>query len=292
VLKDGSFGGDNYGDFSKGIQCHESEVDNTMQLIKIVREDRPDIILTNFQTHPHRTGGSKKYDVSSDIVGAYRDAMEDALGCKVIYFTGGSGNVNPTSRISEENIYKDYIEHGKAMAQTAMQAQYEPLSTGKVQAAYRLVEVQVNHDYDEYANDLRHHYNRWSNGELDKATFLEVVNALFPFQINSTYHANAIYNNSKRPKTETFTVFTVSFGDVGFAVAPYEMFDTNGTFIKENSPFPVTFVAECANGANGYFPSELSWDNRGYEVDTCRYVKGTAEALADNYAEMLKELYQ
>ena len=92
-------------------------------------------------------------------------------------------------------------------------------------------------------------------------------------------------------KEASFVIGAVSFGDVGFAWAPYEMFDTNGSFIKENSPFPVTFVAECANGGNGYFPSSLAWDNAGYEVDTCKYVKGTAEELADNYVAMLDQLY-
>jgi hypothetical protein len=92
-------------------------------------------------------------------------------------------------------------------------------------------------------------------------------------------------------REQSFDIGAVSFGDVGFACAPYEMFDTNGTFIKENSPFPVTFVAECANGGNGYFPSALAWENGGYEVDTCRYVKGTAEELADGFVSMLTDLY-
>ena len=112
-----------------------------------------------------------------------------------------------------------------------------------------------------------------------------------PYGIHSPYHANAIISKANKGTSDSFEIFAVSFGDVGFACAPYEMFDTNGTFIKENSPFPITFVAECANGANGYFPSEIAWDNNGYEVDTCKYMKGTAEALADRYVAMLETLY-
>ena len=120
---------------------------------------------------------------------------------------------------------------------------------------------------------------------------MTVTNAYQQYGINGPYHANAIVSKAAKGKSDSFEIFAVSFGDVGFACAPYEMFDTNGTFIKENSPFPVTFVAECANGANGYFPSELAWDNNGYEVDTCKYMKGTAEKLADRYVAMLESLY-
>lgn len=291
VLKDGTFGGDNYGDFSVGIEGHESEVDNTMQLVKVVREGRPDIILTNFQTHPHRTGGSKKYDVSADIVGAYRTALSEALGCQVMYFTGGSGNVNPTSRIQEENIYPDYLSHGNAMALAAQQADYQPLSIGKVQAVSRDVEAQVNHTYDEYADILKAQHKRWNDGELSTAQFNELANTLVPFKINSPYHANAIYNNSKRSATETFTIYAFSFGDVSFIGAPYEMFDHNGLQIKEDSPFAMTIVGTCCNGGMGYLPSALGFQNGGYSVDTTRYVGGTAEQMVENFTEMLRELY-
>ena len=68
------------------------------------------------------------------------------------------------------------------------------------------------------------------------------------------------------------------------------MFDTNGTFIKENSPKKMTIVATCANGGNGYFPSEIAWEHGGYEPDTTRYVRGSAENLANIYVDLLTQL--
>ena len=292
VLKDGTFGGDNYGDFSVGIEGHESEVDNTMQLVKFVREGKSDVILTNFQTHPHRTGGSKKYNVSADIVGAYRDAMAESLGAKVVYITGGSGNVNPTSRIPEENIYPDYLTHGQAMAQAAMEAQYTPLSGGKVQVATQKVVVKINHTNDQYAAILKEYHNLWNNGELTTAEFNKIANEVVPIKINSPYHANAIYNNSRRAQGESFTIYALSFGDVAFIGAPYEMFDHNGVEIKDNSPFAMTIIGTCTNGAMGYLPSYLGFRNGGYSVDTTRYERGTAEQMVRNYGHMLKELYE
>lgn len=78
--------------------------------------------------------------------------------------------------------------------------------------------------------------------------------------------------------------------DSGVAVVPYEMFDTNGMYIKENSPFQMTFVATCANGGYGYFPSLVACKNGGYEPDTGKYEHGSAEILADLYVQMLKDL--
>ena len=70
----------------------------------------------------------------------------------------------------------------------------------------------------------------------------------------------------------------IAIGDsVAFAGAPYEMFDTNGMQVKAASPFPMTFMCAYTNGAFGYIPSIDAFPNRGYEVDTTRYVAGTGE---------------
>ena len=60
----------------------------------------------------------------------------------------------------------------------------------------------------------------------------------------------------------------------------------------------ITFVGKTAdarisitrNGANGYIPSAIAWDNGGYEVDNCRFQKGIGEELAEQYVQMLTEL--
>ena len=81
VLEDGTFAGDNYGHFKlSAIAGHESEPDRELQLVKLLRQGKPDVILANFQMHPHRAGGSKKYLMSADIIGAFREEMEQTQG--------------------------------------------------------------------------------------------------------------------------------------------------------------------------------------------------------------------
>ena len=55
IMNDGSYAGDNYGSSASGYAAHESDGDRQLQLVKFTRDGGKDIILTNFQTHPHRT---------------------------------------------------------------------------------------------------------------------------------------------------------------------------------------------------------------------------------------------
>ena len=110
----------------------------------------------------------------------------------------------------------------------------------------------------------------------------------YGIKLNSPYHASAIVSRAGMADSKSFPIRAFSFGDVGLVAFPGEQFDTNGKFIKDNSPFEMTIIATKANGENGYFPSQFAFDvSGGYECDTTTYVPGTAERLADQYLEML-----
>ena len=291
ICNDGTYCGDNFGDSSSGLAGHASQADPELQMVKFTREGDNDVYIANFQTHPHQTGGSSKYDLSADIVGEFRAAMEQELGCEIAYFTGAGGNINSRSRIEAENQTKDWKEWGKRMAKYAQSVEYTEVATGKVQAASFEFEAKINHADDQWAtlgSDLR---NRWNKGEITTAQVKELSAAAgFPF--NSPYHAGAVASRASMGNSSSFIIQAFSFGEVGFVSAPYEMFDTSGMYIKENSPFAMTIIAECSNGGNGYFPSQFAFDvSGGYECDTTKYVPGTAERLADQYLEMLEAQY-
>ena len=288
ICNDGTYCGDNFGDSSSGYAGHASQADPQLQLIKFTREGDKDIYLTNFQTHPHQTGGSAKFDLSADVVGEYRIAMEKALDCEVLYLSGAGGNINSRSRITEENATPDWRAWGVKMAEYAQQVEFTELNTGKVQASEQEFEALINHADDALAaicSDLR---NRWNSGEITTAELKE-IGLSYGVKLNSPYHADAIASRASMGRSGKFTITAYSFGDVGLAAFPGEQFDTNGKFIKENSPFAMTIVATKANGENGYFPSEFAFGHGSYEVDTTKYVVGTAEKLADTYVAMLTE---
>ena len=79
-------------------------------------------------------------------------------------------------------------------------------------------------------------------------------------------------------------------GDLSFISAPYEMFSSSGQYIKENAPFPMTFIVSCCNNTNDYMADENTFQYDVYEVNTRRFAKGAAEELARNFVDMLTQL--
>jgi hypothetical protein len=85
-------------------------------------------------------------------------------------------------------------------------------------------------------------------------------------------------------------ISTASIGDVAFVAASYEMFDTNGKFVKDNSPFEMTFVSSCTNGSNSYIPTKPTFEYGGYEVESSVVAAGSAEQIADAMVGALNKL--
>lgn len=293
VMSDGSYAGDNFGDWTQTPVKHATEADNDLQLIKFIREgqttqdgkEAKNIILTNFQGHPHRGSHNLETSAHSNIVGVYRDGLEEELDCLAIYFSGASGNVNMHSKIEEENITADYKAQGKALVKYAVSAEgtYTDIDCDDVNATKMSFTGECNHSEDDRLAEAKEAYNEWLN--TGKTTLLE------KYGFESKHHAYAIMKNVELPKTQTFEIFALSFGDVGFIGAPYEMFDTNGMEIKEGSPFEMTIVATIANGGEEYIPSQFGWDHGCYEQYTSHYAAGTGELLRDAYLSMLNELH-
>ena len=268
---------------------YESEPDRDLQLLKFDRgEDKSPVMIANFQTHPHRGDSKGNYLMNANLVGAFRDEMNKKKGYDVVYLIGASGNINPETPIEEENVTANFTEQGQALARFALEVEdsYEKISGGTIKAVSASFQSEVNQADSDLLDVALEAQVLWKETNSVAAVRKEFLDD----GIHSPYHANAIINRSKLKENKSFTIWAVSFGDVGIAVAPYEMYDTNGMFIKENSPQKLTLISTCSNGGNGYFPSDLAFDHGGYEVDITTYARGAAEKLADLYVELLTEL--
>lgn len=283
----GTYVGDNYGIHS-GVTAiaHETEADNDLQVIKFDREEGKDVVIVNFQAHPHL--GAQLKMISSDIIGACRMEFEKKSDCHFAYFQGAAGNLNPSSYISSENFTNDYMAHGKELARYAISAMNNNAVTvepGPVKVVTETFTATVRKPSAEYASAAAAFMAEWNQSENREKALIAS---------GGIVHSNlAVGNMNMRNKmgdSTDFEICALSIGDLGFVIAPYEMFDTQGMFIKENSPFKMTFIMGYANDMNFYMPSELSFENGCYEVDNSYYIKGTAEALADRYVAMLQQL--
>ena len=288
VLEDGTFAGDNYGHFAESpIARHETEPDRMLQLVKFTREGGKDILMANFQGHPHKGAKYRFHHVTSDLVYHFRQQLEADTGCLSVYFSGASGNVNCTSRIPEENITADYMEHGRALAAYALEAtkHLKSVESGCVQHKKTVYVGRCNHLEDHKVEQAKIVVERWQNG----AKFAE---SLVGFEdiINSPFHATSIISKAARPETMDVELNALHFGDVAMVFAPFELYCDLGKMIKEGSPFDTTFVCCYANTIFSYMPTLLGFQNGGYGPNQSRFEPGTGEEIARQFTDLLSSL--
>ena len=290
-MDNGTFAGANYGSFSGSIKGHAYEGDDSVQVIKFARADetKKDIVLVSNPAHATAVSGTDRDMLSADIAYSVRDYVENNADCHVAYFIGAAGDQVPSSRISSEGSTNDYLIYGQRMGKyivdlmpslTKLEAGPVELETqdftGKTikEGLERLAEARI----------VREVASKYGNGAV------ETKAAVAEYNFSSVYQATAIVARNGRGETQTMTLNAMGVGELGFIFAPYEMFSENGKFVKDNSPYALTFVITCSENAQGYLPSVNGFRVECYESHVTTYERGTAESLADTFVEMLNKL--
>lgn len=298
ILEDGSYAGDNFGNFNQApIRCHVSEPDTQVQLVKFCREGGRDVLMVNWQAHPNKastrtTEHGMRYRpyASADFVGACRSYVEEKTGMHVVYFQGACGNINSRSKIKSEDAPEDHITYGQQLGATILAGleNLRPMRAGKAAAVETVYTGAVNHSEDHLlpkAEEIMRLWRQTNDPDLCKKMGS-------PYGIHSGYHAVHIVNKAAMTGPLQMNLGAAHAGELGFAILPYEMFDTNGRQIKENAPFAMTFILECANGSNSYIPSAQGFAHGCYEADSCRFQPGTGEEAADTVLALLNQLHK
>ena len=267
---------------------HKAETDPMLQVLKIQREDAPDILLMNWQAHPCRGMRISMKCVSADYIGSIRNYIEKKTDYLFAFFQGAAGNLGSSSKIPQEKLTNDMDTYGALLGERALAAlaDMQPVASGKVRGICRDVTMEVDHSDDARVEDARIVAEFWKKTNDRKATDQMAK----PYGFNSPYHATATIRRANMPATKEMEIGGIAVGDFAFTWSPYEMFCDNGAFVRENSPFPATFVLSCANGSNSYIVSKAAFDYGCYERDNRNFVRGTAEMLADSFVGILKEM--
>ncbi|MBQ3075429.1 MAG: hypothetical protein IJC26_05115 [Clostridia bacterium] len=119
-------------------------------------------------------------------------------------------------------------------------------------------------------------------------TVIEATKKEEKAELSSLQYETSIYDGRAKDggtKKVNFSAFTI--GDVGFAAAPYEMFDTNGKEVRDASPCKMTFVCSLTNGGFGYVPSAYAYPHGAYEVDISGFKQGSGEEFAQELVRLL-----
>lgn len=293
IMDDGSLCGDNAYGTGTVIERHETDADPEVGLLRIVREGGKDILISNFQAHPHLEG--KTPNLSAQTVGAIRDAVEKHLDAHSLHWQGAAGNLNTNTRIAEEKIYgsNDRVKYGEDMVTKYIAPVYDSLTkinAGPVQVREYTYVGKVNKSMNAYLIEASQvdDFMKETNDASAAAKYAHSLGV----GINSVYHARRILGNSRLPDTQNLPMVAWSFGDVGGVVNAFEMFDVTGMYIKQESPFARTFIVGYSYpGGGGYIPTAEGFENGGYEADNCIFVPGTAEEIANQYLAMLNDMH-
>lgn len=289
-VSDGGVVGENYGvlgDRTYVSHCHDA--DGQLQVIRLAREEKEDVVLVNWQVHPTRYGNTT--NASADFISPLRTRMEDKLDCKVAYFSGASGNLNPSSRIPSEVRTHKYDEMGQLLADYAIEALKNPTpaNTGDVRLALKTVTADVDKSEADMLADALMIRDLWLTTNNLNLCMEEAAKV----GLGSQWHASGIITrNTRLDDTISMEIGAFSIGDVAFVSAPYEMFDQNGVQIKQGSPFKMTFIATLCNGGNGYIASLECATHGCYGYDSRNYGSvGAAEELVTDYLGLLNALH-
>lgn len=285
--------GDNFGSTTgKTYTGHTADADPTMHLVRFTREGGQDVVMINWRAHPHFTGGSSVFNLSSDYIGPFRQAFEDQTGALFIYYQGAAGNVNEKSRISQENSTTDYRVYGALLADYAMEAldnNMTEVEPGTVEVAVTDVYGDINKTMNAYYYEAKGVQVVWS----ETNNFSQAVAAGTSGVIRSPYHANAIVANYSRTKEKDgkMELTGIAIGDyLAFVTFPGEAFDTISEYVEENSPYSMTLFIGYANHHIGYLPNRYAFSYTSYETDITRFVEGTDEIVQSAYVELLEGL--
>lgn len=288
VLDDGSLMGSAYGVQSdKRIVRHTYPGDTTIQLVRFDREEKKSILLMNLGSHATFNGNSSKLDVSADFPSPLRAYIEANSDCQVAYFLGAGGDQTPQSRFKAIAHGLNYIGYGEKIGSFVLEAQrfMQPAKPGKLQLKHMIHVGQCNRAGLERLDDAE---------KVTEIMITEGVAAATPVAkelgFASIYEARAIYGRSKLPETQDVELAALSIGEVSFIFGSFEMFSDTGRYIREHSPFYMTFIATQALNTHSYIPSDIAFEIGCYEAYASQFQQGTAKLIADTYIETLKEM--
>lgn len=260
--------------------------DETAQLLVIKREGKPEIGIVNFQVHPDVIGGC---GISADYPKFVRDTYEKLIDNSLCMFINGAqGDSNHFDLRLGENECRSGYDRARYMGRKiamSVVANYElrkKLKGDKISFAEKDVVVKYNRGAPEEIPEAKRISEEYAQTHDPKS---------IPGIAGNPYWAVAkagrIMAIEALGEERKLGISAIAVGDAVFAGFPGEPFTEAGFIVKEKSRFALTIPACCANGFEGYYPTETAYDEEGYEASAARYEKGTAEKLANELANLI-----
>ena len=240
--------------------------------------------MVNYSIHLDTVGGT---EFSADIPGHVSRMVADAIHPDffTLYFTACCGDVNHID-VNRGGSQKGHVEAariGTRLAAATLQSMDDvrPVTSVRLACDSRRVPLASYPVSEEEIVAARKLLERQRAGSQPAPSFREIVAA---------YRAIDVAQQGDKPWEAEVQVFTIG-NQAAIVSLPGEIFVELGISIRQGSPFPLTAVAELANGSIGYIPNRVAYPQGEYEVISARVAEGSGEQLVDAALNMLRALY-
>lgn len=269
---------------------HESVADPEMRVIRFCREGKKDIVMANWQAHAASDTAQRPNVLSADYVHEFRKTSEEKYGVHFAFYNGACGDVTTGSKVIGEQPYETMDELGVMLAEALGKAldNMQPANAGPIRTTKEVIHAPLKEVTEDMIAKAR---------EVVDCTDAEKRVALrIKHGFENRAEASAILNTVRRRGLYGDTIpirhVAISFGDIGFALAPFEMFHANGKQARDGSPFPMTFICANTDGGMSYVPTIEAVPHGGYEVYNSSVIPGTGERCAQTMAKLLQQTKQ
>lgn len=258
------------------------EADNTVRLVRFRRENAKDIAIVNFSTHPDVIGGDL---MSADWPGFTRRFVEaDNPDVSCLFFTGCQGDSNHYDyfKPKEQRLKGERYEHSRYMGRTvadAVKAAWDSTEevggdaiSGRIEIVYNRTNTQDIEKYDEY----KAWYSDYEAGKIEPKP-----------HITELAYASRIIKLRTSPIFRPVPLTVISIGGAAFVGFGGEAFTAYGQAVRDLAPGKFVMCAVCANGYEGYLPTQKAFEQGGYESKSSLFTPTLEQEILDTLKEML-----
>lgn len=261
-----------------------AEADNTMRLVRFRREGAKDIAIVDFSTHPDVISGEY---MSADWPGFTRRFVEEDIpDVSCLFFTGCQGDSNHIDffKPKDQRIKGKGYDHSRYMGRTvadAVVAAWDHTEeatgdaiSGQMQVVYNRTNTVDIERYDEY----KAWYEDYEAGKLDPKP-----------HITELAYASRIIRLRTSPIFRPVPVTVIHFGSVAFVGFGGEAFTAYGQAMRDLAPGKFVVCAVCANGYEGYLPTQEAFAQGGYEAKSSLFTPTLEQEIVAAAKDMLAD---
>ena len=270
------------------IEGFASQNDESLRLVRILRETGDELVLVNFQSHPDNISNCM---ISADYPGFLRNQVEAKRpGTKCVYFNGTEGELIVHDYINGNDLPKytraRWAGHTLAEFVLAHMDMTRPLEGEGVSFGTDMVANRTKRDPSRIPEAERIIDIHENGNELEE---------LGPDWVATPLVAEAyVLRKLEQEQLDTvdIPIGAVAAGGLAFVGVAGEPFCQLGRQMRKESPYPVTFLCCKSNGNEGYYPTAEAYDQGGYEPANTRFPKGVGENLTRSVIDLLHRIHE